>query len=796
MKRNYVAMDIKGILIPFLFLCFFLSGENLLGQDIKSLPPDFPVNPAILKNASPSELQKLLLDKNKDQANLGEDLNRAFRPNKMSTDSTKPDNIRGSSYNPQAVYGADLFHNNQILQLSELGTPPDDYQIGVGDHLVVSLWGGAELEQDYVVGKDGSIFPKGLGRITVQGLPFSKAKDVVADRFRTVIPSGTKVAVALGQPRSIVVQVSGNVENPGPVVVSAFTNAMNVVALAGGVNSFGNLRNIRLSRNGKIIDSVDVYKYLFTGNYGNHLYLENNDFIIVPFYEKEVLATGQFKRPMFYQLRANEGLRDLIRYAGGFTPDAYISSGSIIRTINEKQEIKTVNLNAIGMTASGQQVDEPLLDGDIVAVNAINPGLKNKVIIRGAVAYPNTYEVRPGDRLFDLINRAGGLTPLTYMDRAYVYRGAADSLNLQPSKIDVNLKDLNVNLNSPSNIPIYPNDVIELFNRSQFGEKQTVSIQGEVRKPGSYERYGDMTLKDLLYFANGLLPSAEFGSIIISRVVNQDSTGKDLTPTNTEILTYSVNKNLAMDTAIENVKLNAWDQVFVRRNPKFQLQQNVQITGEVLYQGTYPKLSPDETITSFLTRAGGLRPNSNPAGAILYRARDSVSNRINPLRRIQAVKIDSLLQTISVQSPVESEYVAINLPEALKNPGGKEDLTMKAGDVLFIPAVNPVITVQGSVQNQVKVFYDEKKTTIKDYIGQAGGFGERPWRKRIFVTYANGSSRRTKNFGFFHFYPKVESGSIITVPERPQGKGLSEFTGQMVATTIPILIAFLLTRIK
>ena len=794
MARNFEAVYKKLSLILFFSTLCLINPSGLLAQEIRAIPPDIQVDPEILKNASSAELRRLLSDNNKKAGEQpGDDLHRRNEKKTLDSDSLKQDNIKRSIAGPSDVYGADLFRNQQILELSELNTPPDDYPIGVGDNIVVTLWGGADFEQEYIVGRDGSIFPRGLGKITVQGLPFAKAREIITGRFNNVVPAKTKVSVTLGQPRTIVVQVSGNVETPGPVVVSAFTNAMNVVALAGGVSEYGNLRKILISRAGKIIDSIDVYKYLFNGSYGNHLYLENNDFIIVPFYEKKVLATGQFKRPMYYQLHQNEGLEDLIRYAGGFTPDAYVSAASIIRNQNEHQIIKTINLKAIGMKASGQVVDEPLLDGDIVAVNVINPGLMNRVVIRGAVAYPNLYEVRPGDRVFDLINRAGGITPSTYLERAYIYRGAADSSTTEPVRISINLKDLNKNLNSPDNLPIYANDIIELFSRYQFDDKKSISIGGEVRKPGTYAKYGDMTLKDLLYFANGLLPSAEFGMIEISRVMEYDSSGKYLVPVSNKTFTYSVNRDLALDSETEDIQLMPFDQVIVRRNPGFNLQQNVRITGEVLYPGQYPKLTPGETLTSFVARAGGLRPNANLSGALLYRVRDSVSNKINPLSRSIAALADSLRGTS--QEP-NADYVAIDLAKALQDPGSKYDLAMVAGDVLYIPPVNPVVTIQGVVQNNFKVFFEKGKTGARYYIDQAGGFSQRPWRKRIFVTYANGTSKSTKSFAFLHFYPKVEAGSTITVPQRPEPKGIGERGGQLVTTVVPILIAYILTQIK
>jgi protein involved in polysaccharide export with SLBB domain len=745
---------------------------------------DLQIDPNALKNASPSELINFLQDFNQQKQKAGEDVHKLQdnlpdasqeKTDIVIKDSTQRDNIKNSLLTPQSVYGSNIFQNSQILQLSELSTPPPDYPVGVGDHIIVSLWGGADFEQDYIVGRDGSIFPQGLGKITVQGLSFANAKSIIFERFKKVIPKSTNISVSLGQPRSIVVQVSGNVANPGPKVVSAFTNALNIVAMSGGVTRYGNLRKILVSRGGRVIDSIDVYKYLSTGDFGKHLYLENNDFIIVPFYDKKVLASGQFKRPMYYQLKQGEGLEALLGFTGGFTSDAYATGGMIIRNVHEKQTIKTINLNNAIETGGNALADEPLYDGDIVLVNSIRPGLTNKVIVKGEVAYPNVYEVKKGDRLFDLINRAGGVTPNTYLDRAYIYKGAGDSTNVKADKIDVSLSDINKNDHSKYNILVDPNDIIEVFNKNQFSDRQLISINGEVRKPGNYEKYGGMTLKDLLYFANGLKPSAEFGSIEVSSIVDIDSSQKGLIPTRTVVKTYSINQDLDLDSVTENVILKPYDQVFVRKNPRFQLQQNLKIEGQVKYPGVYPKLNQNERLSSLIARTGGLKENSNAKGAILYR------------KRIAGQATDSLA------SP--SEPISIDLQNAIDHPGSKFDLVLQEGDVVFIPESNPVVAVKGAVQNQLKIYYDKDHPKLGYYISQAGGFSERPWRKRIYVTRANGKSEKTRNFGFFHFYPKVKPGSVINVPVRPEGKGLSSSITQGFISAIPIALVYLITKL-
>ncbi|HNP54482.1 MAG TPA: SLBB domain-containing protein, partial [Ferruginibacter sp.] len=362
------------------------------------------------KSMTPSQLSALLNDKNKE--NTGKDKNaelaeKTSKANRLDKDSVIVDEIKRNVYSPDKTFGANVFVFGSVTDLSELSTPPLDYPIGVGDHIVVSLWGGAEFQESYIVARDGAIFPQGLGKINVQGLTFENMRSIVYNRFKSVVPPGTNVSISLGQPRSINVNVVGEVQDPGPVTVSAFSNAFNVIAKSGGVTEYGNLRNITIKRNGKVIDEIDVYKYLTTGDFGKHIYLQNNDFVIVNFVEKKVLATGQFKRPMYYQLRKDEGVRALLKYSGGVTADAFASGMKVIRTENEKQVQRDVNANAILKIPTE---DFLLQDGDIVKVDLVKPGISNKIEVRGEVTYPGVYELKQGDRLFDVINRAGGVT--------------------------------------------------------------------------------------------------------------------------------------------------------------------------------------------------------------------------------------------------------------------------------------------------------------------------------------------------------------------------------------------------
>ncbi len=708
---------------------------------------------------------------------------------RLDKDSTQADNLRKSMSSREETYGANIFANSAVNDISELSIPPADYPIGVGDHIIVSLWGGGEYQEDYIVARDGAIFPSGLGKITVQGLTFENAQQLITARFSTAVPAGTNIQVTLGQPRTINVNVVGEVMNPGPKLISAFSNAYNAIGLAGGITEYGNLREILVKRNGKVIEVLDVYKYLTTGDVGKRVYLQNNDFILVSFAQKKVLATGQFKRPMYYQLKTSEGMKALLQYSGGFTSDAYASAVKVIRSENERQMIHDVNANAI---LKLRDQDFELMDGDIVKAEIVKSGIVNKVEVNGAVAYPGIYEIRANDRLFDLINRAGGITNNTYLPRAYIFRGAGDSTNIKSDKLEVSLTDYaKDNAGSANNVLLQPNDVVQLFSTSEFGDPQYVYIDGEVRKEGKVRKYGGMTLQDLIYLSGGLKPSAEFGRLEIASIVDMDSARQGLKPTRTVVRSYQINSTLELDSVAAKVVLRPFDQVHVRKNPSFSLQENVQLVGLVKYQGSYPRLDKQERLSSYIERAGGLMENANLSGAMLYRRKGDYlrEKMMNKPRRDSSGKVleEQLINNLD-------QPVSIDLRRAIEQKGSKYDIVLQDHDIIYVPEVNPFVTVQGKVQSPLKITFDKDHTSLQYYIDKAGGYGIRPWRKRIFVTYANGRSKRTKTFFFMHFYPKVEEGCVITVPERPEGKDIGNAVVQGLTATIPLVVTYLLLR--
>lgn len=767
-----------------LFLIFCGFGQSF--AQMKQLPSS--LLPALdATQLTQSQLSALMNDKNR--SNAGKDKNAETENDaKPVKDSTLPKRIVSNKIaSGIETFGANVFFESSVADLSELSTPPLDYPIGVGDHVVVSLWGAAEFQKSFLVGRDGTIFPEGVGKINVQGLTYEEMRAVVTAKFKKVVPGATKISVSVGQPRTININVVGNVNNPGPVTVSAFSNAFNVIAKAGGINEFGNLRSIQIKRNGKLIDELDVYQYLVSGDLGKQTYLSNNDFVVVGFADKKILTKGEFKRPMYYQLKKQEGVKALMLYSGGLKPEASGSIVHVTRIENEKQiqrDLNVVNL----MNMNGQEF--VLEDGDVVTAGSIRNELFNKVELQGEINYPGVYEYRTGQKLFDFIAKAGGLTKSTYLYKAYVFRGALDPSNYKPERIEIDLLNIQ-NANSVSNIELQSNDLIQFFNKNEFEEKEYVEIYGEVRKGGRFRRYVGMTLQDLLYLSGGLNQSAEFGRLEVSSIVNIDSALHGLNPTKTIVNSYAVQQNLQLDSVANKVLLKPFDQVFVRKNPTFELQQNIELKGMVRYPGMYSRLDKQERLSSFIERAGGLTENANRMGAVLLRkSKIEFSELIFDSSRI---KLDSNGLIIKDSLPVEIKYkdkpISIDLDKALRNKNSKYDVVLQQNDVVYIPEIDPFVSVVGRVQSAIKTTYVAGHKNLGFYINKAGGFGVKPWKRRIYVTNASGKSKRTKNFLFFHFYPKVDRGSIITVPERPQGQAFGEFAKATLMSAIPVVIS-------
>jgi protein involved in polysaccharide export with SLBB domain len=346
-------------------------------------------------------------------------------------------------------------------------------------------------------------------------------------------------------------------------------------------------------------------------------------------------------------------------------------------------------------------------------------------------------------RIYDLITKAKGLNYDAYTDRAYLIR-KNDKLN--DIYVPFDLGEVLENPSSPFNFELTKFDVIDIFSKEEFRETFTVSVQGSVKTPGSFPYYEKMTLKDLLYYAGGLRVEAANSRIEISRIVNFNEASNDNEPTRVVIQSVTIGKLLELDDAANTFQLQPYDQVFVRNTPEFEYQKNVTLLGEVKYPGTYTLTSRTETLADLIERAGGLTQWAYAEGATMNR------------------------------SDVTSTLVFLH--KALENPESKYNYVLREGDVVTVPKQGDLVALKGEIRypfigdpgNVIVPF--EKGRSARHYIRKYGkNFGDDAKRSETYIIEPNGYVRRTHNFLFIHFYPRVKvKGCQVVVPAKPEEK--------------------------
>lgn len=656
------------------------------------------------------------------------------------------------------IFGQKLFSQKAInFSPDENIIPPDDYLLGPGDEIVVTIWGTAEFYNSYLVDKDGSIYPEGVGRINLLGVKLKTAREMIKQRFASIVSAGANVEVVMGKARTIRINVVGEVVQPGTYTISALHSAFNALYLAGGPNDIGSLRSIYIKREGKTIDTLDVYAYLIKGDMNHQIFLHNNDFIIVPSQKKVVNMAGEVKRPIKYELKPYEHMKDLLLYSGGPKPEASTQNVQIRRYFGN--EVNVVNLDLVDMLAKG--TDFILEDGDSITFSKLLDTAYNTVQALGEFKYPGVYQIKKGDRIWDLLDKSGGLTKEAYTKRAYIQR-INDKLEIDYIPVDLQ-SIIRSGAASSSNIELAHFDALKVYYIEDFKDIKYISIRGEIRKPGSYIYSGKRTLKDLIYQAGGPTDQADFNQMEVSRVISDEGSMRS---TKTQVINLRLNSDWENDASLDSFDLKPFDQVFIRKNPNFELQENVKVQGEVFYPGEYSKLEKSERLSSIVNRAGGLTKDAYLEGTKIIR---------------------------------DKQEVVIDLKKALDKPGSTYDNILKDGDIVMVPEVNDVVRVEGGVLYPVNISFDPSRTNFSTYLNSAGGFGERAMKRKSIVRYANGKIKRTKSFLFIKFYPKVDKGATVQVPVRPlqanQGVNIQAIVGITTGlVTMLVLISQLSTR--
>ena len=661
------------------------------------------------------------------------------------------------------IFGQDFFSTHNLTFEPNTNMPtPANYILGPGDEIIIDIWGNSELNVRYTIAPDGHITVPGLGRIQLSGMRVDQATAHLRNAFSSIYSDldspqpRTFLAISVGNVRTIRVNVMGEVVTPGTYTLSSFASAFHALYAAGGINRIGSLRTIRVFRAGKTEAVVDIYEYLMHGNDAGDITLRDGDIIKVDPYGVLAQITGEVKRPMWYEMKENETLDDLIRFAGGFRGEAYKENVQLRRKGTSEMEVYTVN--------ALQFPDFRMHDGDQITVGNILTRFANRVAIEGAVMRPGSYAI--GDDIKtvgDLVKKAQGPREDAFLSRALLYREKAD---LTPIVESVDVEALLQN--RIPDIALRKNDRLFVPSVISLLDNFTVYVGGEVREPGTYAYADNMSIEDAIVQAGGLRESASTARIdVYRRIKKPESTiASDVTG---EAFSFSLENGLII-SGDKSFTLEPFDQVFVRRSPGYEPQHNVSIEGEVLFGGQYAKLTNDERLSSLVERAGGLTQFAYPKGARLRRQLTEAEQRRTREALMTKISMqgDSLMRENSkllANVDLSYQYVGIDLEKALKKPGSEDDIVLREGDVLSVPIYNPTVRISGGVLYPNMVTYSKKKN-LDDYVKMAGGYSRLAMKGKAFVIYMNGQVATGRR-------AKIEPGCEIVVPEKPERQPIS-----------------------
>lgn len=653
------------------------------------------------------------------------------------------------------VFGRNIFNTRNLTfePSVNLATPPN-YRLGPGDEVIIDIWGTSQNTIRQQISPDGTINIEKIGPVNLSGMTVSEAneylKRVLGKTYSGLdAPDGTlEIRLTLGNARTIQINVMGEVVQPGTYALSSFSTVFHALYRAGGVNEIGSLRNVQVTRNGKTVAKVDVYDFIMKGKTQDDIRLQEGDVIIVPAYEALVQISGNVKRPMKFEMKKNETLATLINYAGGFSADAYTRSLRVVRQNGEEYEINTVK--EIDYSAY------PMRNGDVVTAEAILNRFTNKLEVRGAVYRPGIYQLNGEiNTVRALVNEAKGLMGDAFTNRAVLQRERED-LTTEIISVDVR----SIMAGTSPDIPLQKNDILYIPSIHDLEDRGDVAIFGEVAKPDSYSYSDNMTLEDLIIRAGGLRESASTVRVDVSRRI-KDPKSTHSTDSIGQMFTFALKDGFVIDGE-QGFTLQPYDQVFVRRSPGYQAQQNVQVTGEVIFGGTYAMTTTEERLSDLVKKAGGATPKAYLRGAKLIRvANDEEKKRMRDVIDLMNRQFGKAMMD-SLDIKVDSTFtVGIDLEKAVANPGSEYDLVLREGDVLSVPKLNNTVKVNGAVMMPNTVGYLSDKNA-NYYLDQAGGYALNAKKSKKFVIYMNGQVARIKG----RSKDKIEPGCEIIVPSK------------------------------
>ena len=672
------------------------------------------------------------------------------------------------------VFGRNIFNNKRLTFEPNMNiATPDDYRLGPGDEVYIDVWGASQQRFECTVSPEGVINIENFGPVQVSGLTVAQTNA----RLRSTLGAryaGSDVRLTVGQTRTITVDVMGEVKTPGTYTLSAFSTVFHALYMAGGTNDIGTLRNIKVFRNGRQITTCDIYDYILNGNMKGNVRLQPGDVVVVGSYECLVQVTGKVKRPMYYEMKSTESVGTLLRYAGGFTGDAYDQLVRLIRKSGGQLSVFSLD--------EFERGNFQLADGDSVAVDSTLQRYRNMVEVKGAVFRTGKYQMDGSiTTVRQLIEAAGGLCEDAMKTRAVLHR-LTDERRLQVVQVDLQ----GILAHTAPDIALRNEDVLFIPSRSYLIGEQKLSIHGEVVYPGEYDFAENTTLEDFILQAGGLTDAASLVKVDVSRRIrNQLAT--ESSDKIAESFTFKLKDGFVVD-GTPGFVLQPYDEVYVRRSPGYVEQQNVEVKGEVAFEGRYALVTKGMRLSDLVKQCGGLTPQSYAPGAHLER-------KLSPeeqLKQQSMIKLATLGDTTDVRRLELSDVrvVAINLEKAIANPGSNQwDLVLQEGDVLVVPQYSNTVTINGEVLYPNTVGYD-KNMKLRDYINSAGGFTQKARTGKVFAVGMNGSVTKVRS------KKDITPGCNIVVPAKMRRRGVSLAEMMSVFTMLATLGTVVATLVK
>ncbi len=684
--------------------------------------------------------------------------------------------LRMDARNDRQVFGRDIFsaHNLTFKPSQNIATPAN-YLLGPGDEVSINIWGASQQTIQQSITPDGYIVINNIGPVRLAGLTINKAKETLREKLGQSY-ADCHFDLSLSGVRSIQVHVMGEVLRPGTYTLSSLSSAFNALYTAGGINAIGTLRNIRVFREGTQIASIDVYDYILHGNTTKDVRLADGDVIMVGTYDCLVKITGHVKRPMWYEMKKGETLKDVLEYSGGFDGKAYTKSLRLKRTVGTEYSIYSIEESKAGTFQ--------LADGDLVEADENMVRYNNIVEVRGAVKHPGEFQL--GDQIQsikDLLRAADGLVESAYTKRAILHREKEDK-----SREIISVDAASILEGTAPDMPLHNGDVLFIPDKLDMQGNLTIQVNGEINYPGTYPYAEHTTLRDMILLAGGITQAGSLARVDVFRRLRDIYATED-TPKAAEHFTFALNEDfsLAKDTVFE---LKPYDIVSVRKSPAYEAQKNVSIVGQANFPGTYTMTKKNYRLSDLIRDCGGITDQGYVRGASLLRTmtkeernqrdannlRAQISIYEEGLREGKDLNLQIADSLLALKAITANTYaIAVDLENALKKPGDINDLVLREGDVLHIPLPEYTVKVSGEVMSPISMPYKKGKS-VKYYIKRAGGYANRAYKRHAYGIHMNGSVIKLSSKTASH----IEPGTEIVVPSKATRKGMT--TSEIMAT--------------